>query len=281
MKKIFNISMAQFGTWIKDKRMIYLVLLVFFLDQQIISAMHENVLATGEKYAMLEPFIAISSTMWLQIIIPAIYLLLMYDFPSVYGGRYFYLVRTGRDKWYWGQILFSVLCTLVYSAIIVAVTVIVGMGNIEFKADWSNLVVNGERIFDANNLGTALIKPSTFYQGRMWMVFGYNFLFCSLNLLLCNMVQLAFFAFNHPKIGYFACLGINSLGAVLAYVTENVRWAFPTANAVFSFHFTDYLAKPKYPIYMSVLYFLIIIGALIISGLFGIMNTRLAEGTEK
>ncbi len=281
MKKILNIAGTQFEMWISDKRMFSLILLVFFIDQQITTGLCENAYIYGGKLGIFEPYIATTGSMWLQIIIPVIYIVLMYDYPARYGGRIFYLIRSGRDTWFYGQVVFSAFCALLYTFLIFLITSVLCAGHISFQNSWSGVITDFAK-FDPNGTNAAanLIKPSAYYQGSPLVVFGYNFLFSFMNLMLINMLQLALFSYNIRKAGVFINLGVQTVGAVLAFVTVKIKWFFPSANTIFAMHFENYISAPKYPAYISVIYFSVVIVLLWIVGLLGIAGARLADHTE-
>ena len=281
MKKVLIISKMQFETWISDRRMIALIVLVFFVDRQVTSGLCENAAVLGEKLCILEPFIATAGSMWLQIVIPVIYIVLMYDYPSRYGSKIFYIIRSGRDKWYYGQMVFAAVGAFVYTVVLFFITVVLNLKYVELKNSWSVPVTMAYSVAGVeNNAAANLIKPSTFFQGTPLMVFSYNFVFLFFNLLLVNMLQLTLFSWNIRKYTSLLCIGLETVGAVTAFITKWLRWAFPTANAVFSLHFENYISAPKYPVICSILYFMGSVLLLWITGLIGISHAKLADRME-
>ena len=93
--KVFQVAKNEYVKWIYNPRMIIFVVLYMFLYDYIIEEMLN---AAGKMNSMLmiyEPFIAMTNSELLIMVIPAVFIVLISDFPRTDGNTMFYIMRTG------------------------------------------------------------------------------------------------------------------------------------------------------------------------------------------
>ena len=95
--------------------LIFLCALIF-IDQFAVKPLVEISKQTGVKLGLFEPFIAITNSDVLLMIMPIVFITLIGDFPKNDGNMLFCVQRTWRVNWLLGQMLHLHLCLELYSA---------------------------------------------------------------------------------------------------------------------------------------------------------------------
>ncbi len=282
-KKAFNIAAAQYGCFIRGTKNCILLVLMIFVYVYVVEPLVYNSMLMGSRLGVLEVYIAVSNNTFLQMVIPIVFLLLMSDFPGYYGESVFCIVRTGRQKWLASQILYSVMCAVSYVAFIVLISLILPLGHTKFTAQWSTVLTGFGKQFPElmYNFGARILDESTYFQGKPINVAVVSVLLMIFNLILLNLIQILMFCAGKTKFGIALCVGLEIAGAALCNTSNYVKWLFPTANSIFSEHFTKYFRKPFFGIEESMFYYLIVGTVLIFVSTVLINKVNLCTGTDK
>ena len=136
-RQCINVAKTEYVKWIcNPKMMIFLVMMVFIYDMVI----KKMVQAAGELHTeimVLEPFVAVSNSAVLLFIIPGVYLSFMGDFPQIDGNTMFYIQRTGKRNWLFGQFLFSVMASVTFVCATLLGTCVCVVLRCSFQNRWS------------------------------------------------------------------------------------------------------------------------------------------------
>ena len=76
----------------------------------------------------------------LQIMITLGSVLIFCDAPFITAQTKDYLIRTGRKKWFWGQVSYILMASCLYAACLLLLSVLLLLPNIEFSAGWGRVV---------------------------------------------------------------------------------------------------------------------------------------------
>ena len=145
--KVFQVAKNEYVKWIYNPRMIIFVVLYMFLYDYIIEEMLN---AAGKMNSMLmiyEPFIAMTNSELLIMVIPAVFIVLISDFPRTDGNTMFYIMRTGKTNWLLGQILFALASTVTYLLGILGISIVMVSGHGYSKNIWSPVITDYTKTF--------------------------------------------------------------------------------------------------------------------------------------
>lgn len=258
---VFRVAKNEYIKWIRNPKMIItLVMLIFaydFVIKELITAADKM----GVQLQIFEGFIGISNSQLLLMIIPIVFVGLMGDFPRVDGNAMFYIHRVGKTNWLVGQIIFAVMASATYLAMLLGFSVLTFVGRCNITNIWSD-VTTKYYIFAPNDY---LSRVATLTTGRLYNnlppidatlnILGLMFLF----LVLISMMLLVGFVCKARTAGIVITTGILSLGNVLAYMEGAIRWLFPTAHAILEIHFDEIYKKPIMDMRLSYIYYLVLI----------------------
>ena len=91
----------------RSSRLIILGVMLVFIHMQIIITLQDCAVRMGEPVTILEAFVALGNSGVIVLILPALFLVLLSDFPQKGGIDFLYQMRCSKKTWIWGQILFA------------------------------------------------------------------------------------------------------------------------------------------------------------------------------
>lgn len=276
MRKVFSTARTEYVKWVTNPRMIILGVVLIFIYTFAIEPLTANAELMDKPLNIFEPFIAIANSNLLIIILPAVFLTLISDFPKTDGNTLFFLQRTGKLNWLFGQILFVIMAIFSFVGVIFVGAVIPMLTNGYCENRWSDVVTKfGDQYPDkAMSFGNNLITEKLYHQ-----VLPFKAAFQAYLLLMCYMMVLALvmLMFNCLKIKLMGLLSSGSLiafGGALSAVNVKAMWIFPAAHTVIYLHYTKYFREPVFAMWKSVAYFILLISVLISVSAVAIKSTN-------
>ena len=264
--KVFRVAKNEYVKWITNPKMIIVLVMLIFAYDYIIKELTDASAKMGEKLQIFEGFIGISNSQLLIMIIPIVFIGLMGDFPRVDGNSMFYISRVGKINWLLGQIVFAIMASLTYLAVLLLFSVITVAGRCYVVNTWSE-VTTKYYLFAPDDYKSMVANITT---GRLYNnltpvqsllnIFGLMFLL----MLLISLALLVSFILKNKTLGIIVTTGLLCIGNVLAYMENNVRWIFPTSHAVLEIHFDEIYKKPIMGMEWSYLYYLVLVMILFI-----------------
>ena len=127
IKQVFTITGFNFRQWKRNPRVIMTFVLAFILCLMLT----DNAVSFAQNYGttmqIMEAFVwAFGDANY--IMISALLLILLFvDMPFIGAITPYYLVRTKRSLWLWGQVFYVVSSTLIYMVFILVMTSIISM----------------------------------------------------------------------------------------------------------------------------------------------------------
>lgn len=259
--KVFRVAKNEYIKWIRNPKMIITLVMLIFAYDFVIKELTTAADKMGVQLQIFEGFIGISNSQLLLMIIPIVFVGLMGDFPRVDGNAMFYIHRVGKTNWLVGQIIFAVMASATYLAMLLGFSVLTFVGRCNITNIWSD-VTTKYYIFAPNDY---LSRVATLTTGRLYNnlppidatlnILGLMFLF----LVLISMLLLVGFVCKARTAGIVITTGILSSGNVLDYMEGTVRWLFPTAHAILEIHFDEIYKKPIMDMRLSYIYYLVLI----------------------
>lgn len=113
-RAIWNVAISEFIKWITNPRIIMVGVLIVFIHSFAVLPMLEQSDKYGEPLNIMEPFIAVGNSGMLALFLPLVFLLLISDFPIMGGNTLFFINRTGKLNWFFGQIVFIIISIFAY-----------------------------------------------------------------------------------------------------------------------------------------------------------------------
>ena len=110
--------------------------MLVFVHTQIITTLKDCSARMGEPIGVLEGFIALGNSGVIVLVVPALFLVLLADYPQKGGIDFFYQMRTSKKKWIMGQMLFAVEAAVFLAGFLVISSVVMLAGCGEWMDGW-------------------------------------------------------------------------------------------------------------------------------------------------
>ena len=258
---LIRMALAELSGLMRSTKVIILCLFLIFVNIQVIDPLREVSRSMNGKLSVLEPFIAISNSGIVLLILPLFYIVMMADYPRQGGVEYFFRIRSSQRKWIAGQLLFSFLASVIVVAVVVLGSVILSADFIDLSPRYSDALMRYTEVFPEKaggyisnlfpvqfyNQTTAL--GSFFYSVSIWILFYY--------LLSLVIITASFYC---SKV---AGIIIDCLLIIGGTIASNIQWVFPLPHVVLYMHYEEYAAIPKLLPGWSYLYFTVLIAILV------------------
>ena len=144
---IRNVAQTEYIKWICNPRILIFMILYVFLYDYIIQEMLKAAHKMGEMLMVFEPFIAMTNSSLLIMVIPAVFIVLVSDFPKTDGNTMFYISRVGKNNWMFGQLLFGIMAAGSYLMSILVISVTLVVRHSFGKNMWSNVITSYTKAF--------------------------------------------------------------------------------------------------------------------------------------
>ncbi len=267
LKTIFLTAKTEYIKWLTNPRIIVIFVLVLFIKTLAIEPLLDRAEKFGAPLNILEPFIAVGNSGMLVMLIPAVFLVLMSDFPIVSGNTLFFIKRTGRKNWFLEQILFAIMSIFTYIFSVFALTTTFSIGNAKFSTNWSEVTRLFESQFpDQRDSFVSQLLPSNLYnQVGIVPTLLHTCALMALYLLLLSLILFVFKLLKLRGAGLFAGMSVIAVGVATTSLKASPMWLFPMANTIIWLHYTEILREPIMPVWYSYVYFAVLISAFLIT----------------
>lgn len=268
LRQIWSITCFHFRLWKKNPRVIMTFVLAFLLCLMLSDKAVTFADNYGTTLQMFEVFTWTFGDADSVMISSLLLILLFADMPLLSQATPYYLVRTRRSIWVWGQILYVVLATIVYSLFLLGVTCII-CAPIAFPGNkWSETAA----MLGYSGAGREIALPASLKT--MELSYPYQctaviFLLITLYALLLVTVMLLLRLGKKSFLGTLGVFGVNLFGLLLNpeifmelfhipgaleyRANLAVGWLSPLNHATYYMHNFGYDYLPK--IWMSAVFF--------------------------
>lgn len=281
-KQILSVASVEYNKWLHNPRMVIMVLFFLFSYNYIIELMI-NAADKMDSYIMiLEPFIAMTNSKLLVMIVPALFMLLISDFPKTDGNTMFYVQRVGKFNWMFGQILFAVYAAISYLAAIFSVLSILIAPKAYAKNSWSTVITSYGKEFDTESESriASLIGGQLYNNLTPVNAFLLTFLLMFMYLMALSLMLMLSFSAGKRIIGILISYVIIGVGSSLCGMNSKLQWFFPSAHAISWLHFDEVLNIQKFRLTYSYLYFVVWIVVLFIISCLSVKRYDFAKVTD-
>ena len=269
-----RVAVTEWKKWVRNPRMMIVGMLIIVVKNIAVGPLLEKAVRMNSKVNVFEPLVAVGNSDISMLLLPAVFIVLVSDYPVMEANSLFFASRTGRKKWYIGQIIFAALTVVSFLAAFFVLVTIISLKDADYSLRWSE----GTRLFasrfpDAIGSFAHRLLPSNLYnQLSLGRAIIFTFTLLALYLFMLEMVLLVFTVYGKRKFGIIAVYVIIFAGLAACSKNGGMKWAFPMPNSIIWMHFTEILRKPVKAISYSYMYFVVLSSALIAAGFFGLKN---------
>lgn len=257
---IWNIARNEYIRWICNSRMILFFAMMLFVETYVAEGMFACSDKMGKPFGIFEIFIAVSNSAELCVVIPAVYLLLIGDFPRRDGNTLLYVHRAGKYNWLLGQILESVLCIITYLGAILAGCILIGAGHCFVGNRWSDVVTKYKTLFpnDVEVTIFQLITERLYNNFTPYQTLGYSITLLFGLLFFLTMLKLLCFLLGKPTMGVTIGGSLLGFGWICSLLELKMKWIFPLSHTVGWQHCDEIFRFMTVSIGQSYLYFAVL-----------------------
>lgn len=261
MKKQITVCRYSFFAWISSTKV--MVFLLYFITsyQLFIKPYIQFSEQINSPLGTLEPFLIMTSMPYAASLFPLLTVILLGDIPIIDASGKFVIFRTGKTKWFVGQMMFILCVSALMQIFLLLFSVCTVNFDSFFKNGWSLPVryalSKGSNILDVFTLDGAIIN-----QVRPFQLVGIAFTMNLLHTLVIGLIQYCFALIGKRVLGILVNIALIGVGFCLWFVNTAFRWLLPLSHALYTGHYDRFYNKTYCDIRLSYLYFFVLIIAL-------------------
>ena len=260
LRKIISLSKYEYELYLKNYKMIILLVLSVFIYQFIISPLDKAVAQTGINYSVFEIFIALSNSGVILMILPLAFIFVVSDYPLKNSNSFLYIIRMDRINWICSEIIFALKATATFLLLTVLICCGLGFSNGKMSLCWSNITVQYNVLFPKlkGSFVDQLLPGNLYNQMSLIKCFLLSFALVFLYLFTFSMIYLLFELKKRKGIGLLIIAAIILTGTVLTGIDNGGKWLLPTAHSIIWIHYTEYYRDSVMNIGYSFLYYILV-----------------------
>ena len=260
LRKIISLSKYEYALYLKNYKMIILLVLSVFIYQFIISPLDNAVAQTGINYSVFEIFIALSNSGVILMILPLAFIFVVSDYPLKNSNSFLYIIRMDRINWICSEIIFALKATATFLLLTVLICCGLGFSNGKMSLCWSNITVQYNVLFPKlkGSFVDQLLPGNLYNQMSLIKCFLPSFALVFLYLFTFSMIYLLFELKKRKGIGLLIIAAIILTGTVLTGIDNGGKWLLPTAHSIIWIHYTEYYRDSVMNIGYSFLYYILV-----------------------
>ena len=260
LRKIISLSKYEYALYLKNYKMIILLVLSVFIYQFIISPLDKAVAQTGINYSVFEIFIALSNSGVILMILPLAFIFVVSDYPLKNSNSFLYIIRMNRINWICSEIIFALKATATFVLLTVLICCGLGFSNGKMSLCWSNITVQYNVLFPKlkGSFVDQLLPGNLYNQMSLIKCFLLSFALVFLYLFTFSMIYLLFELKKRKGIGLLIIAAIILTGTVLTGIDNGGKWLLPTAHSIIWIHYTEYYRDSVMNIGYSFLYYILV-----------------------
>lgn len=260
LRKIISLSKYEYALYLKNYKMIILLVLSVFIYQFIISPLDKAVAQTGINYSVFEIFIALSNSGVILMILPLAFIFVVSDYPLKNSNSFLYIIRMNRINWICSEIIFALKATATFVLLTVLICCGLGFSNGKMSLCWSNITIQYNVLFPKlkGSFVDQLLPGNLYNQMSLIKCFLLSFALVFLYLFTFSMIYLLFELKKRKGLGLLIIAAIILTGTVLTGIDNRGKWMLPTAHSIIWIHYTEYYRDSVMNIGYSFLYYILV-----------------------
>ena len=255
LRCILAVARTEYLRWLTDPRVIIVGVLLVFMRSLAVEPLLERAVKFGEKLNILEPFVAVGNSGMLVMLMPCVFLILISDYPKMTGSTLFFIRRTGKTNWFWGQVLFLLMAIATFLLAVLVGSMLVSGG--VFSDSWSNTVTKYAARFpnEADSFVSQLLPSNLYNQLSLFSAVLHTIALMTMYLFSLSLIIYFFKLIHIQSFGLFAAIFIVAAGVMTCSLKSQSMWAFPMANTIVWLHYDEILSRRNFPVWCSYAYF--------------------------
>ncbi len=255
LRCILAVARTEYLCWLTDPRVIIVGVLLVFMRSLAVEPLLERAVKFGEKLNILEPFVAVGNSGMLVMLMPCVFLILISDYPKMTGSTLFFIRRTGKTNWFWGQVLFLLMAIATFLIAVLIGSMLVSGG--VFSDSWSNTVTKYAARFpnEADSFVSQLLPSNLYNQLSLISAVLHTLALMTMYLFSLSLIIYFFKLIHIQSFGLFAAIFIVAAGVMTCSLKSQSMWAFPMANTIVWLHYDEILSRRNFPVWCSYAYF--------------------------
>lgn len=255
LRCILAVARTEYLRWLTDPRVIIVGVLLVFMRSLAVEPLLERAVKFGEKLNILEPFVAVGNSGMLVMLMPCVFLILISDYPKMTGSTLFFIRRTGKTNWLWGQVLFLLMAIATFLLAVLVGSMLVSGG--AFSDSWSNTVTKYAARFpnEADSFVSQLLPSNLYNQLSLFSAVLHTIALMTMYLFSLSLIIYFFKLIHIQSFGLFAAIFIVAAGVMTCSLKSQSMWAFPMANTIVWLHYDEILSRRNFPVWCSYAYF--------------------------
>lgn len=255
LRCILAVARTEYLRWLTDPRVIIVGVLLVFMRSLAVEPLLERAVKFGEKLNILEPFVAVGNSGMLVMLMPCVFLILISDYPKMTGSTLFFIRRTGKTNWFWGQVLFLLMAIATFLLAVLVGSMLVSGG--AFSDSWSNTVTKYAARFpnEADSFVSQLLPSNLYNQLSLFSAVLHTIALMTMYLFSLSLIIYFFKLIHIQSFGLFAAIFIVAAGVMTCSLKSQSMWAFPMANTIVWLHYDEILSRRNFPVWCSYAYF--------------------------
>lgn len=257
---VFHVAKNEYLRWIMNPRMILLVCMLLFIMSYVGDSMIAASVKMEKPLQLFEIFIAVGNSVELCIVIPAVFFLLIGDFPRRDGNTMLYIYRTGKYQWLLGQLLAAVMDIVTYLGIVVLACIAMGHGHLTVSDRWSETVTRYAITYpdDRKATITSMITGRLYNNFTPLQAFLYSVTLLFGLLFLLTVIKLICFLLGKATVGVGIVAGLMVFGWTFSLLDSKAKWLLPLSHAIEWQHCDMILRFLNVPMAYSYFYFAVL-----------------------
>lgn len=265
LRKTMAIVRNEFASLIHKPKLFLVIVSIAFMIDSVAKPMKDLSHELGYKLNITEPFIFITSKGLNIVLIPLIFIAILSDFPSSEHSGYFSMIRNGRLSWYWGEVVFSLIVSVIYIAVLFLSIAVYCADNIFLENVWSDYTLNAYIDYPEVFLREKIFLDTSVYtQGSPLTVLGNTLILLILYIFILVQLMLFFKLIGKKFLGVIMSIGLTFVGMPSYATTSKLRWIFPVTHTAYNWHFNEFFKEPYCKLSTSYIYFTVLAAGLII-----------------
>ena len=261
IKKTTGVLKSSFRRIIREPRFYVAYLWFMLLSSALLMAIRSLCVSTGISVSpWLLPFLTTESGNQMFVIIGA--LILFCDAPFLNGTSGWQILRSGRKSWYWGNMIYIWLLSLIYAVGLALIPVIMMLPHVEWADGWGKILGTLAQTSAAAQLGITNLNYSIMTRYEPIQAMAFLIFIIWLNAVLIGMINYVFNLYVKQGTGTIisAVIGLSPLMLVrlanyrIAYYISPPLWMDLSV-----YRYRDYGAGPTFAYAMGILLGLIVL----------------------
>lgn len=266
VKSVLLVFHAGLQRTISDRKMLLLLLIIGFILDNGVRKMVDHAVQVGQPLGVFEGFIMCANHWYYLILFFVGFIFILTDIPRLDSNHLFIIYRTGKRKWFLGEILQIFACALSYVLVLLAGCML-SCARYSFWGNvWSNFTIYYKSDYEG------MLSDSNRFIDQQ--VFKYYLPFqsvshCVVLLTLCLTLMgtiILFFSIIHKKlVGIVLNVLLILFVMIFNVYHADIMWISPFCHAVLALHNIYVYRQLSVPIGYSYLYLLFCQGVLMVA----------------